>query len=70
MEKLNLKTQKLNLKTRKLNFPGIHWRGLAVIGAQKKPLTFNSPPLAYLQGQRIGNDAYRKQFLFGFLLEI
>ena len=38
MEKLNLKTQKLNLKTRKLNFPGIHWRVLAVIGAQKKPL--------------------------------
>ena len=29
--------QKLNLKTLKLNFPGTHWRGLALIGAQKKP---------------------------------
>ena len=51
MEKLNLKTQKLNLKTRKLNFPGIHWRGLAVIGAQKKPLNFRilPPPFATLK---------------------
>jgi len=29
--------QKLNLKKQKLNFPGTDWRGLALIGAQKKP---------------------------------
>ena len=32
------KMQKLNLRMQKLNFPGTHWRGLAVIGAQKKTL--------------------------------
>ena len=32
------KMQKLNLRMQKLNFPGTHWRGLALIGAQKKPL--------------------------------
>ena len=31
------KMQKLNLRMQKLNFPGTHWRGLALIGAQKKP---------------------------------
>ena len=31
------KMQKLNLRMQKLNFPGTHWRGLAVIGAQKTP---------------------------------
>ena len=31
------KMQKLNLKMQKLNFPGTHWRGLALIGAQKNP---------------------------------
>ena len=35
------KMQKLNLRMQKLNFPGTHWRGLALIGAQKKPL--NTP---------------------------
>ena len=30
--------QKLNLRMQKLNFPGTHWRGLAVIDAQKKTL--------------------------------
>ena len=30
--------EKLNLKMEKLNFPGTDWRGLALIGAQKKPL--------------------------------
>ena len=24
-------------KMQKLNFPGTHWRGLALIGTQKKP---------------------------------
>ena len=38
MQKLNLRMQKLNLRMQKLNFPGTHWRGLAVIDAQKKPL--------------------------------
>ena len=32
------KMQKLNLRMQKLNYPGTHWRGLALIGAQKKPL--------------------------------
>ena len=32
------KWEKLNLKMEKLNFPGTDWRGLALIGAQKKPL--------------------------------
>ena len=31
------KMQKLNLRMQKLNFPGTHWRGLALIGAQKNP---------------------------------
>ena len=31
------KMQKLNLRMQKLNFPGTHWRGLVLIGAQKKP---------------------------------
>ena len=35
--------QKLNLRMQKLNFPGTHWRGLAVIGAQKKPLYVFQP---------------------------
>jgi len=30
------KMQKLNLRMQKLNFPGTHWRGVALIGAQKK----------------------------------
>ena len=57
------KMQKLNLRMQKLNFPGTHWRGLALIGAQKKPCTgkrqFNS--LAPL-GQMIWIDkrAYLK----------
>ena len=38
MQKLNLRMQKLNLRMQKLDFPGTHWRGLALIGAQKKPL--------------------------------
>ena len=33
------KMQKLNLRMQKLNFPGTYWRGLAVIGSQKKPLS-------------------------------
>ena len=38
------KMQKLILRMQKLNFPGTHWRGLAVIGAQKKTLsTFPIP---------------------------
>ena len=32
------KMQKLNLRMQKLDFPGNHWRELALIGAQKKPL--------------------------------
>ena len=36
------KMQKLNLRMQKLNFPGTHWRGLALIGAQKKPCIANS----------------------------
>ena len=40
MQKLNLRMQKLNLRMQKLNFPGTHWRGLAVIDAQKNPLIF------------------------------
>ena len=35
------KMQKLKLRVHKFNFPGTHWRGLAVIGAQKKPLHLN-----------------------------
>ena len=35
MQKLNLRMQKLNLRMQNLNFPGTHWRGLALIGAQK-----------------------------------
>ena len=35
MQKLNLRMQKLNLRIQKLNFPGTHWRGMALIGAQK-----------------------------------
>ena len=31
------KMQKLNLRMQKLNFPGTHWSGLALIGAQKNP---------------------------------
>ena len=31
------KMQKLNLRMQKLDFPGTHWPGLALIGAQKKP---------------------------------
>ena len=38
MQKLNLRMQKLNLRIQKLNFPGTHGRGMALIGAQKKPL--------------------------------
>ena len=38
MQKLNLRMQKLNLRMQKLDFPGTHWRGLALIGAQKNPL--------------------------------
>ena len=35
--------QKLNLRMQKLNFPGTpHWRGLALIGAQK-----NTPDLSF-----------------------
>ena len=30
--------QKLNLRMQKRNFPGTHWRGLALIGAQKNLL--------------------------------
>ena len=37
MQKLNLRMQKLNLRMQKLDFPGTHWRGLALIGTQKKP---------------------------------
>ena len=33
------KMQKLNLRMQKLNFQGTHWRGLALIGAQKNPLS-------------------------------
>ena len=41
MQKLNLRMQKLNLRIQKLNFPGTHWRGLALIGAQKNPEHIN-----------------------------
>ena len=37
IQKLNLRMQKLNLRMQKLDFPGTHWRGLALIGTQKKP---------------------------------
>ena len=37
MQKLNLRMQKLNLRIQKLNFPGTHWRGMALIDAQKNP---------------------------------
>ena len=47
--------QKLNLRTQKLNFPGTHWRGLALIGAQKKPLIMlendQKQACCYLKGQ-------------------
>ena len=39
------KMQKLNLRMQKLNFPGTHWRGLALIGAQKKPLNCVQIPM-------------------------
>ena len=35
------KMQKLNLRMQKLNFPGTHWRGLALIGAQKTSLVLH-----------------------------
>ena len=46
MQKLNMRMQKLNLRMQKLNFPGTHWRGLALIGAQKKPLQPITQPSA------------------------
>ena len=44
IQKLNLRMQKLNLRMQKLDFPGTHWRGLALIGAQKKPLKWLNHP--------------------------
>ena len=40
------KMQKLNLRMQKLNFPGTHWRGLALVGAQK-----NTPQSMYHKRQ-------------------
>ena len=38
----------------KLNFPGTDWRGLALIGAQKKPLlNFAQPSLSRVPYQRV-----------------
>ena len=34
--------EKHNLRMQKLNFPGTHWRGLALIGAPKKPCSAKS----------------------------
>ena len=52
--------QKLNLRMQKLNFPGTHWRGLALIGAQKNPAFVQISSL-YTMNDRFSSDRRRSE---------
>ena len=64
------KMQKLNLRMQKLNFPGTHWRGLAVIGAQKNPLalTFFYMLYKFVGTRRITTDDAGSSVSFSWIV--
>ena len=63
MQKLNLRMQKLNLRMQKLDFPGTHWRGLALIGAQKTPTLPFRPSQSNSQTPHQGSSMFNLHVL-------